>query len=152
MRDDTLRRDLERLLQGSAALPSFRDAVRAFADDARVSTIELVNVVPRLKVLRLVAQLLDAERDVPIAAIRVDARSGCADFRGAIHVRDASGGELGWRFTWDCRWRAEQEGMFDRWGQPDQMRAAREFGWRCFARWERLDPTPRAPSLVEERA
>ena len=25
--------------------------------------------------------------------------------------------------------------MVDHWGEPDQIRAAREFGWQCFAHW-----------------
>ena len=26
--------------------------------------------------------------------------------------------------------------MVDQWGYPDQGRAAREFGWRCFSQWQ----------------
>lgn len=152
MPDAALPRELDALLQSSAATPAFRDAVREFGRDARVEAIELVHGAPRRKVLRLIAQLLDAERELAIAAMRVDGRSGCSDFRGTVHVRDAAGVEHGWRFTWDCRWRAEREGLFDRWGQPDQTRAAQEFGWRCFARWERVDAPPRVPSLGEEGA
>ena len=41
-----------------------------------------------------------------------------------------------YEFVWDCRWRAEQEGWTDCFGFPDQIRAAREYDWRCFERWE----------------
>ena len=34
------------------------------------------------------------------------------------------------------RWRAEQQGWVDAFGFPDQIRAADEFGWNCFHRWQ----------------
>jgi hypothetical protein len=47
----------------------------------------------------------------------------------------AKDGEHRIAFTWCCAWRAQQEGWRDCFGFWDQARAAREFGWRCFARW-----------------
>jgi hypothetical protein len=41
-------------------------------------------------------------------------------------------------FVWDCAWRAAQEGWVDKRGNPDQVRAAREFGWQCFSVWNDL--------------
>jgi hypothetical protein len=49
-----------------------------------------------------------------------------------------NGGELKYDFAWDCSWRARQEGWFDFWGAPDQIRAAGEFGYQCFERFERV--------------
>lgn len=137
MGDDLLRRELDELLLRSAAGEPFRAAVRAFAADARTAAIVVPRVVPRLKVLRLLAQLLDAEPALRPVRAEVDARSGCSDLRGTLSVIDEAGVEHRWRFVWDCRWRAEEEGLRDRWGQPDQVRAAREYGWRCFAEWRR---------------
>ena len=59
-------------------------------------------------------------------------------------------------FTWCCRWRAEQEGWKDYFGFPDQIRAAREFGWDCFQRWSEsagdvpdvVVPSPRVEGLT----
>ena len=75
-----------------------------------------------------------------------------ARYRGTVTVRCEDGTHV-WRFRWDCRWRAEQEQMHDSWGMPDQSRAAREFGWRCFARWEPMTGTaPSAGSPFEQGA
>jgi hypothetical protein len=52
----------------------------------------------------------------------------------------ASDAELRFAFTWCCAWRAEQEGWRDCFGFWDQARAAREFGYRCFSRWEAMTP------------
>ena len=66
---------------------------------------------------------------------QVDARSGCSDFVGTAVV-EGGGESRVIRFAWDCRWRAEQEGWVDAFGFPDQIRAADEFGWNCFHRWQ----------------
>ena len=41
-------------------------------------------------------------------------------------------------FTWCCAWRARELGWKDCFGFWDQTRAAREYDWRCFERWETL--------------
>ena len=56
----------------------------------------------------------------------------------AVQLHREMEGERQVRFHWDCKWRAQQEGWVDYFGFPDQIRAAREFGWRCFERWEPL--------------
>jgi hypothetical protein len=48
----------------------------------------------------------------------------------------AAGQALKFDFVWDCQWRAVQQGWTDHFGLPDQIRAAREFGWRCFQHWQ----------------
>ena len=68
-------------------------------------------------------------------AHRGRARSGCSDFVGTVQVHTSSETRV-YEFIWDCRWRAEQEGWTDCFGFPDQIRAAREYDWRCFVRWE----------------
>jgi hypothetical protein len=102
---------------------------------------------PAVKVARVLTQLFAQLPDTPIERVEVDARSGCSDFIGTITVHTGQDARV-FDFVWDCRWRAAEEGWFDHWGEPDQMRAAREFGWRCFASWvestgERKNPAPR---------
>lgn len=135
------RDDLQRLLDASRASAHFRADVLAYAEGHTVPGIVLLRPAPRLKVLRLLAQLLHAEPTLCASRVRVTAFSGCADFRGTIEV-ECEDGTHHWRFRWDCRWRAAEEGYVDDWGVPDQVRAAREFGWRCFAEWRREDDLP----------
>jgi hypothetical protein len=99
---------------------------------------------PRIKVQRLLMQLLASESALPITRVVVRGRSGCSDFSGEVKVETVSETHV-FDFVWDCRWRAEKEGWTDCFGLPDQMRAAQEFGWQCFQVW-----TPR--SAVEELA
>lgn len=93
--------------------------------------------VPAVKVERVLTQLFSEASDIPIERVEIDARSGCSDFSGIVAVT-GGGMTRTFEFVWDCRWRAEQEGWRDHWGEPDQIRAAREFGWRCFAAWREL--------------
>ncbi|HEX2716469.1 MAG TPA: hypothetical protein VHM67_02250 [Gemmatimonadaceae bacterium] len=90
--------------------------------------------MPAVKVERVLTQLLAEVGHEPIERVEIDARSGCSDFSGTLEVTVA-GTRRTFDFVWDCRWRAEQEGWRDHWGEPDQIRAAREFGWQCFANW-----------------
>ena len=46
------------------------------------------------------------------------------------------------RIAWDCAWRAREMGWTDCFGFPDQMRAAREYDWRCFKSWQAVDEIP----------
>lgn len=138
---EPLGREIETLLDASRAADAFKHDLVAFAVGRPVERVVLLRPAPRLKVLRLLTHLLDVEPTLRVERVEVEGYSGCSDFRGSVtvHCEDAI---RGWRFRWDCRWRAEQEGWNDAWGMPDQMRAAREFGWRCFARWE---PVPEPP-------
>ena len=90
--------------------------------------------MPAVKVERVLTQLLAEHRHEPIERVEIDARSGCSDFSGTL-AATIGGSTRTFDFVWDCRWRAEQEGWRDHWGEPDQIRAAREFGWQCFASW-----------------
>jgi hypothetical protein len=80
--------------------------------------------------------LLTSESGLEIETVTIRGRSGCSDFVGTVDVQTSSG-SLMFDFEWCCRWRAESEGWVDYFGFPDQMRAAQEFDWRCFRRWER---------------
>ena len=126
---------IDHLLTAARASPEFKDEVARYARGSVVERIHTVRHAPRIKVLRVLAQLLSQEAALEIERVSIDAWSGCSDFRGTIAVTTADGVRT-FRFHWDCSWRAEQEGWFDAFQLPDQIRAAREFGWRCFSRWE----------------
>jgi hypothetical protein len=123
------------LLDRSAATPEFRDAVMRFLDERRPNErVAFSPGSPPVKVERTLAKLLVEYPEHPIESIDVRGRSGCESFGGELEVR--GGGESRRvSFLWDCRWRAEQEGWRDWFGFPDQIRAAREFGWNCFREW-----------------
>ena len=126
---------IEQLISAAAASPEFKEEVGRYARGAPVERIQTVRHAPRIKVLRVLAQLLSEEPALEVERVMIDAWSGCSDFRGVLSVSTASGVKV-FRFRWDCSWRAEQQGWFDAFQLPDQIRAAREFGWRCFSEWE----------------
>lgn len=133
--------ELERLLAGSNATESFKRVVRAFYaghafDGSPFDRVAVHRPVPRIKVRRLLTHVLEAEPHLAVDRVVLDARSGCSDFVGRVQLHTATETHT-YDFVWDCRWRAEQEGWTDCFGLPDQIRAADEFDWRCFARWER---------------
>lgn len=129
--------DLLPYLHAAAAHPDFKSEVIAFLAGGTPGRIELDGHAPRVKVERVLTQLFHAHPDLPIERIHLRGRSGCSDFTGemTVYARDA---EHRFAFTWCCAWRAEQEGWRDCFGFWDQARAAREFGFRCFSRWEVL--------------
>jgi hypothetical protein len=133
--------DLTELLDRSRATDEFKADVIALAEHRPAPRVELARHAPRVKVLRVLAQLASAEPEFAVDFVRVDGLSGCSDFRGVLVARSADGVERTFEFLWDCQWRALQEGWTDYFGLPDQIRAARAFGWQCFATWaERAAP------------
>jgi hypothetical protein len=123
------------ILSRSCATDRFKSDVLAFSTRADSPSITLVRTVPRIKVIRLINQLLHAHPEWAVERLQIDARSGCSDFVGTVTVE--GGGETRVvEFAWDCRWRAEQQGWVDAYGFPDQIRAADEFGWNCFQHWQ----------------
>lgn len=132
--EDTAVSDLEKLLETSRALEPFKRAVRSYCETGSAEHIRVDGFAPAIKVRRLLAHILSTESQLPIQRIALRGRSGCSDFAGTVHV-ETPAGTHSYEFIWDCRWRAEQEGWTDCFGLPDQIRAAREYGWRCFQRW-----------------
>ena len=130
--------ELRALLAHSAALPAFRDDVAAFLAYRDAPRVTLGRMAPRVKVARVLAQLLAAWPALRVARVHVDGESGCAHFRGTLSLECADGATHRVAFRWDCRWRAEREGWRDASGAPDQGLAAATFGWRCFAEWTPL--------------
>ena len=126
--------DLDACLAACRATAAFAADVRAYAEHREAPRITVVRGAPRVKVLRVVTQLVHAEPMLSLERVRIDGVSGCADYRGTV-CAITSDGERAFTFVWDCSWRAAAEGWLDRHGLPDQARAAREFGWQCFAAW-----------------
>jgi hypothetical protein len=123
-------------LQRSRATEPFRDAVSAFLRDRRPNDGITFHVhSPPVKVERTLTRVLEAYPDLDIEKVEIDGTSGCEFFRGRATIH-AVGEVRRVRFHWDCRWRAEAEGWVDYFGFPDQVRAAREFGYDCFREWE----------------
>ena len=128
---------MDTLVNSSSATSEFKSDLLSFLAGQQTPRVKLESYVPRVKVRRLLAQLLAAEPGLEIEHVVIRGSSGCSDFVGTVDVQTAAGGAHVFEFTWCCRWRAESEGYVDYFGFPDQMRAAQEFDWRCFQRWER---------------
>ena len=126
--------DLDPYLAAAAAHPDFKRDVTSFIHGGPAERIELQGHAPRVKVERVLTQLLSAHGDLAIERVAMRARSGCSDFTGELSVFTADAVHQV-EFTWCCAWRAEQEGWRDCFGFWDQQRAAREFGWDCFKAW-----------------
>ena len=122
-------RKLDDLLAASAATPEFKAAVRALADKQSQNRIAFNPGSPPVKVLRLTMKLLEEAPEIAFESLQVRAASGCSDFTGEAVAQP---GNVRVEFSWDCRWRAIQQGWKDPFGDPDQIRAAREFGYQCF--------------------
>ncbi|MEP6618945.1 MAG: hypothetical protein ABJE47_06515 [bacterium] len=135
---DSYEPELLPVLDAAAAHPDFKREIVEYLQGGTAGRIQLDSRAPRVKVERVLMQLLHEHPTMPVERVRVSARSGCSDFTGEL-VAVAGDKEHRFGFTWCCAWKAEQEGWKDYFGFWDQARAAREFGWRCFVRWEALD-------------
>ena|SRR5450432_1690377 len=128
------------ILDESAATVEFKAAVRSVRERARTALVVAARPIPHVKIVRLLTHLLEAERNLAITSVRISADSGCSNLTGVIDVACIDGGRS-FAFAWDCAWRAEEMGWTDCFGFPDQMRAAREYDWRCFKSWTAVDDT-----------
>ena len=126
--------NLDTFLATSKADPEFKAEVQAFASGRNAKRIHSPNYAPSVKVMRVIAHLLSEHPDLMIQSVTIDGVSGCSDFRGTLRVQCLDGVRE-YEFAWDCKWRAMQVGWTDHFGFPDQIRAAREFGHRCFRTW-----------------
>jgi hypothetical protein len=127
---------VETVIQRSNATADFKADIGSFLMGERSERVKLETYVPRVKIQRLLTQLLTSESALEIEQVVIRGMSGCSDFVGSVDVQTSSGAHV-FDFVWCCRWRAENEGYLDYFGFPDQARAAQEFDWRCFRRWER---------------
>jgi hypothetical protein len=131
--------ELDACLDASRATAAFAADVRAYADFRAAPRVVLLRAAPRIKVLRVITQLVAMHPALAVDGVRIDGVSGCADYRGVVTAL-TSDGPMAFTFVWDCGWRAATEGWVDARGTPDQARAAREFGWRCFKSWSQHAP------------
>ena len=131
---------LEQLLAASAATNALKHDVERYRTCGRAGRITVSRYAPPIKVLRVLAQLLAEHPELPIDGVHIEASSGCSDFVGRVDVETIRGRHR-FEFVWDCAWRAVQQGWTDCFGFPDQIRAAREFEWRCFQTWREV-PAP----------
>jgi hypothetical protein len=127
--------NIDALLAASGATDEFKDSVRQYSTRGKAPLVEAAGVAPPVKVMRVLAHLLEVEPTLRLQRVRINAFAGCSDFRGSVEAH-AEGLVRQWRFVWCCRWRAVEQGWVDCFGFPDQMRAARDFGHRCFETWE----------------
>ena len=125
---------LDDILAASSATEEFKEAVRKLERGQASPLIVRNPGSPVVKVLRLISKLLEAEPALEVKAVNVQGSSGCSDFVGSIAIND---GEAKFDFVWDCSWRAKEENYTDHFGYPDQIRAAREFGYQCFQKFDR---------------
>jgi hypothetical protein len=126
---------MQTVISTSRATSDFKSDMLAFLSGHQSQRVKVESYLPRVKVRRLLTQLLAAEPHLEIDRVVIRGASGCSDFVGSVDVTTTSGGHV-FDFTWCCRWKAESEGYVDYFGFPDQMRAAHEFDWRCFQQWE----------------
>lgn len=124
---------LDEILETSAASEAFKAAVRQLEAGHKTEPIAFNAGAPPVKVLRMVMKLLEAHPEHPFESIEVQGQSGCSDFKGTAK---AEPGDIAVAFLWDCAWRARQQEWTDHWGDPDQIRAARTFGYQCFEQFE----------------
>jgi len=127
---------METLLQSSRATANFKADVEAYVSGRGAERVKVETYVPRVKVQRLLTQLLSVEPALEIEQVVIRGTAGCSNFVGSVDVHTSAGAHV-FDFTWCCRWKAEAEGFTDYFGFPDQLRAAQEFDWRCFQQWKR---------------
>jgi hypothetical protein len=131
-------------LAASSASDEFREAIGEFlATGEPNDRVRFDPRSPPVKVERTLVQLLASRPDLQLESVEVDGRSGCENFHGSLYVATPDGPVV-IGFEWNCRWKAEQLGWTDWFGFPDQSRAAREFGYDCFLRWEEVDSPERS--------
>jgi hypothetical protein len=129
--------ELAGLLTESRATDSFKTDVIRFLETGQAERLQIRGYAPRVKITRLLKHVLASHPELDIEELTVSGQSGCSDFAGTVEVATPNERKK-FEFVWCCRWRAEEEGWMDYFGFPDQMRAAREFDWRCFKVWQPL--------------
>ncbi|MFQ5752327.1 MAG: hypothetical protein ACE5HI_10050 [bacterium] len=127
---------LKRLLKNSKATDSFKQALQKFLKGEESELIVYSPGSPAIKIIRVIMKLLEEYPDEAITEVNIQGVSSCSTYRGTLtcgpeHIKI--------EFNWDCRWKAEQEGLKTWFGQPDQTKAARIFGHQCFEKFEKMN-------------
>jgi hypothetical protein len=124
------------MLERSSVTEPFREATVRFLREGRPNErVSFDRNCPPVKVERTLTRALEQYPELQIESIEVHGSSGCEYFSGLLHLH-ATTEVRRVSFHWDCKWRAEEQGWHDYFGFPDQIRAAREFGYDCFKEWE----------------
>lgn len=134
---------MDALLDQSQAMPEFKEAVHAMLRGENQEQISFNWGAPPVKVLRVVAKILETMPEVQIEKVDIHATSGCSTFIGSATIQP---GKIQVQFNWDCQWRASQMGWNNFFGEPDQIRAAHEFGYQCFKQWDVAGEGKAAPA------
>ena len=124
---------LEELLEASQATAEFKQAATNLDAGKQQSLISFPKDNPPVKVRRLICKLMEEQPELAIEKIEIKAVAGCSNYLGQAVI---SPGPLTVDFEWCCRWRAEEEQWTDIMGNPDQIRAAREFDYQCFQKFD----------------
>ncbi len=136
MSQETTLPTAEEVINSSSATDSFKKTVIQFQhQQAPTAQIRFRSSNPPIKVLRVILGLLERFPELEVSDVDVDGVSGCSDYRGKISINS---GEKTFDFVWDCAWKASEMGWKDYFGDPDQIRAARTFGFRCFKEFEEI--------------
>ncbi|KAA3600903.1 MAG: hypothetical protein DWQ06_08765 [Calditrichaeota bacterium] len=129
--------DIKNFLNNSKATKEFKESVNDFLNGGKSDLIKYNWTAPRVKVERTLTKIVEELQDLPISKVEIDGSSGCEYFRGTAKIWAEE--ELSIDFEWNCLWKAEEEGYKDYFGMPDQIRAAREFGYDCFKKFNVLE-------------
>ncbi len=127
---------LKTLLGNSEASEAFKSAVRDFADGKESQLIKYSLGSPKVKVQRVLMKLLEAYRTEQISEVNIQGASSCSGYVGTLTFGP---NQTKISFNWDCEWRARQEGFKTWYGAPDQIKAASQFGYQCFEKFEVIE-------------
>jgi len=124
---------LKTLLENSEASDAFKNAVQDFADGKESQLIKYSLGSPKVKVQRVLMKLLEVYPDEKITEVNIQGSSSCSEYVGTLNFGP---NKTKISFNWDCEWRAKQEGFITWYGAPDQIKAASQFGYQCFEKFE----------------
>lgn len=126
---------LDELVESSSISTVFAEALKEYERTGKPNhAIRHNGGCPPVKVIRTICQLLETYPEDAIESVEIEGSSGCSDFRGVLRVEGSTSRIID--FAWDCAWRAREAGYKTFWGDPDQQRAAQDFGYRCFEVFE----------------
>lgn len=129
--------DIQNFLKNSKATKEFKAAVTNFFEGGKTDLIRYNRTAPRIKVERTLTKIIEEFGEFQISKVEIDGNSGCEYFRGTAKI--CAEEEQTIDFEWNCIWKAEEQGYKNLFGMPDQVRAAKEFGYDCFKKFKVLE-------------
>ena len=127
---------LKTLLENSQASGAFKTAIQGLSDGTDSELIKYSSGSPKVKVQRVLMKLLEVFPDEKITEVDIRGASSCSGYAGTLTFGP---NQTNIAFNWDCEWKADQEGFKTWYGAPDQIKAARQFGYQCFEKFESID-------------